>query len=64
MQIKKDCVVQFDYVLKDIAGQVVESSEGAGPTTYMHGHGGMLPALEMELAGLSDRTTSSVPSAI
>ncbi|MBV1932127.1 MAG: peptidylprolyl isomerase [Porticoccaceae bacterium] len=53
MQIKKDCVVQFAYVLKDIAGKVVESSEGAGPTTYMHGHGGMLPALEQELAGLS-----------
>ncbi len=53
MQIKKDCVVQFAYVLKDITGKVVESSEGAGPTTYMHGHGGMLPALEQELAGLS-----------
>ena len=52
MEIKKDCVVQFTYVLKDIAGKVVESSEGAGPTTYMHGHGGMLPALEKELAGL------------
>lgn len=53
MQIKKDCVVQFAYVLKDITGKVMESSEGAGPTTYMHGHGGMLPALEQELAGLS-----------
>ncbi len=53
MQIKKDCVVQFAYVLKDVAGKVVESSEGAGPTTYLHGHGGMLPALERELAGLS-----------
>ncbi len=53
MQIKKDCVVQFSYVLKDITGKVVESSEGAGPTTYMHGHGGMLPVLESELAGLS-----------
>ena len=53
MEIKKDCVVQFSYVLKDIAGNVVESSEGAGPTTYMHGHGGMIPALEKELTGLS-----------
>ncbi|HAD10271.1 MAG TPA: peptidylprolyl isomerase [Porticoccaceae bacterium] len=53
MEIRKDRVVQFDYVLKDAEGRVLESSEGAGPTTYLHGHGGMLPALEKELAGLS-----------
>ncbi len=53
MEIKKDCVVQFSYVLKDIAGKVLEDSQGGEPTTYMHGHGGMLPALEKELAGLS-----------
>lgn len=52
MEIRKDKVVQFDYVLKDAEGRVLESSDGAGPTTYLHGHGGMLPALEKELAGL------------
>lgn len=53
MEIKKDCVVQFAYVLKDIAGNVLETAQGSDAMTYMHGHGGMLPALEKELTGLS-----------
>ena len=53
MEIAKDCVVQFSYTLKDSAGKMLESSEGAGPTTYLHGHDAMLPMLERKLVGLS-----------
>ena len=53
MEITKDRIVQFNYELKDSKGRLLESSSGAGPTTYLHGHGGMLPALEKELTGLS-----------
>lgn len=60
MEIAKDCVVQFNYVLKDAAGNIVESSAGAGPTTYLHGQGGMLPALEQELTGLQAGAQVSV----
>lgn len=51
MQVGRDKVVQFNYWLKDAAGALLESSEGAGPTTYLHGHSGMLPGLEQALDG-------------
>lgn len=60
MEIAKDRIVQFSYELKDVAGKLVESSAGAGPTTYLHGHGGMLPALEKALAGLQAGAEVSV----
>lgn len=52
MKISKDAVVQFNYQLQDAAGKLLESSEGAGPTTYLHGRGAMLPSLEQVLEGL------------
>jgi len=51
MQISKDSVVEFEYSLKDSEGKVLENSDGGEPTVYLHGHGGMLPALEKELEG-------------
>lgn len=60
VDIAKDCVVQFSYVLKDDVGNILESSKVAGPTTYLHGHGGMLPSLEKELSGLGSGTEFSV----
>jgi FKBP-type peptidyl-prolyl cis-trans isomerase SlyD len=60
MDISKDCVVQFSYVLKDSVGNMLESSEGAGPTSYLHGHNAMLPALEKELAGQTSGAQFSV----
>lgn len=52
MRISRDTVVQFNYRLQDAAGKLLESSDGAGPTTYLHGHGAMLPDLERALEGL------------
>ena len=51
MQITKNTVVSIDYVLKDDAGQVLDSSEGAQPLAYLHGTGGIIPGLEAALAG-------------
>ncbi|OUS02304.1 peptidylprolyl isomerase [Gammaproteobacteria bacterium 54_18_T64] len=51
MKITKDSVVEFDYSLKDGEGKVLENSDGGEATVYLHGHGGMLPALEQELEG-------------
>lgn len=51
MQIADRTVVQFHYTLKDAAGAILESSRDAEPTAYLHGVGGILPALERELAG-------------
>jgi FKBP-type peptidyl-prolyl cis-trans isomerase SlyD len=52
MQIEKDRVVTFDYVLTDDAGVVLDKSV-RGPMHYLHGAGNIVPGLERALAGLS-----------
>ena len=51
MQIAKNTVVAIDYVLKDDKGQVLDSSEGREPLSYLHGAGTIIPGLERELDG-------------
>ncbi|MEM8680235.1 MAG: peptidylprolyl isomerase [Planctomycetota bacterium] len=51
MQIADNKVVSFDYVLKDDTGQVLDSSEGRQPLSYLHGAGGIIPGLERALVG-------------
>lgn len=46
--------VTIEYTLKLGDGQVVDTSEGREPLVYQHGAGQILPALEDELAGLSE----------
>lgn len=58
--IEKDHVVSFQYVLKDVEGKVLETSAQEDPTVYLHGHNGMLPALERELAGVTAGTALNV----
>jgi FKBP-type peptidyl-prolyl cis-trans isomerase SlyD len=51
MQVAENTVVDIDYTLTDDDGQVLDSSEGRGPLTYLHGVGGIIPGLERELDG-------------
>ena len=51
MQITRDCVASFHYVLKDETGIELESSAGSDPMTYLHGHGSLLPGLESAMEG-------------
>ncbi|MBR5672523.1 MAG: FKBP-type peptidyl-prolyl cis-trans isomerase [Spirochaetales bacterium] len=51
MKIGKNTVVTFDYILKDEDGNVLEDTEGQG-SSYLHGYGNLLPALEEALEGL------------
>tara|TARA_R110001592_G_scaffold177076_2_gene417344 strand:- start:158024 stop:158527 length:504 start_codon:yes stop_codon:yes gene_type:complete len=51
MQITKDTVVTFHYTLKDDAGVEVESSHGAEPIAYLHGHGAIISGIEKGLEG-------------
>lgn len=53
MQIAKDTVVSFEYTLTDPSGKVLDKSEGRGPLTYLHGHGGIIPGLESQMEGKS-----------
>ena len=44
-------VVSLNYTVKDDADQVIDSSEGAEPLTYLHGANNVIPGLEAALAG-------------
>lgn len=51
MQITADKVVSFHYRLSETGGELLETSYEADPTLYLHGHSGLLAALEAELEG-------------
>ncbi|MBN2694993.1 peptidylprolyl isomerase [bacterium] len=49
MKVSLDKVVSIDYTLTNLEGTVIDSSEGHGPLSYLHGHGNIIPGLEREL---------------
>ena len=51
MQIARNTVAAFHYTLTDDAGQVIDSSEGREPLTYLHGAGHIVPGLEKQMEG-------------
>ena len=51
MLISRNKVVRFDYTLTDDNAQVLDSSEGGEPLTYLHGGGNIIPGLESALEG-------------
>ncbi len=51
MKIGNNKVVSFDYRLSNDAGETLDSSEGHGPLTYLHGANNIIPGLERELEG-------------
>ena len=53
MKIADKTVVSIDYTLKNAAGEVVDSSNGAEPLSYIHGAQQIVPGLERELTGLA-----------
>jgi FKBP-type peptidyl-prolyl cis-trans isomerase SlyD len=65
MIISKNLVVSFDYTLTDGNKEVLDSSSGSGPLSYLHGYENIIPGLEKELEGKSegDAFTVTVPAA-
>ncbi|MGE5234983.1 MAG: FKBP-type peptidyl-prolyl cis-trans isomerase [Acidobacteriota bacterium] len=65
MKISKDAAVSFHYTLTDQSGEVLDTSSGREPLTYLHGHDQIIPGLERQLEGLQpgDRATLAVPAA-
>ena len=51
MHIEKNRVVTLHYTLRDEQGNVIESSTGRVPLSYLHGKGNIIPGLEQALAG-------------
>ena len=53
MTIENNKVVKCHYVLRDgtPTGELIESTEGAEPLSYIQGIGAMIPTFEQQLAG-------------
>jgi FKBP-type peptidyl-prolyl cis-trans isomerase SlyD len=51
MNITKDRVVSIDYTLTDAGNNTLDSTDGADPLTYLHGHENIIPGLEKALEG-------------
>ena len=52
MKITNNSVAAFHYTLKNDEGEVVDTSEGQEPLTYLHGAMNIVPGLEQTLEGL------------
>ncbi len=51
MQITKHSVASIHYTLTDNQGNVLDSSDGREPLTYIHGMGNLIPGMEEGLEG-------------
>lgn len=60
MQAAANTVVTIDYTLTGNDGEVIDTSEGRGPLTYLHGHGNIIPGLENALEGKGEGEELSV----
>ena len=49
--IGDNVVVSMHYKLTNNDGDVLDSSEGGDPLSYLHGAGNLIPGLEKELTG-------------
>lgn len=63
MNIADETVASFHYTLKNDAGEVLDSSSGAEPLTYLHGTGNIIPGLENALVGkkAGDKLQVTIP---
>ncbi|HLF34467.1 MAG TPA: peptidylprolyl isomerase [Cyclobacteriaceae bacterium] len=53
MRIQKDKVVSIHYTLKDKEGNILDTSSGREPLTYLHGNGNLISGMEEGLEGKS-----------
>lgn len=53
MEVKDDLVVSLDYTLRLDDGEVIDSSQGVGPLSFLQGRGQIIEGLERELYGMS-----------
>ena len=51
MKIEQNKVGQIHYTLKNAQGDVLDTSEGHAPLSYLHGTGSLIPGMERALEG-------------
>lgn len=54
MTAEKNTVVTIDYTLRDGSGEVLDTSEGREPISFVQGAGNIVPGLEKEIEGKSE----------
>jgi FKBP-type peptidyl-prolyl cis-trans isomerase SlyD len=52
-KIEPNSVISIHYVLRNDEGDILDSSEGQEPLSYLHGAQNIIPGLEAALEGLS-----------
>ncbi len=60
MEVTKDSVVQFHYVLRNDLGEEIESTEGGDPVAYLHGYNNVIVGLEEAFQGKTAGDSFSV----
>lgn len=60
MKIEADKVVSIDYTLKDDKGEVLDTSEGKEPLSFIFGNGSIISGLENALEGKTEGESLSV----
>ena len=65
MKVTDNKVVLLNYTLKNVAGEVLDSSDGNDPLAYIHGIGSIVEGLENALTGkqAGDKLDVSVEAA-
>lgn len=53
LTVAANLVVGFHYTLQDVSGELIDTSDGAGPLEYLHGHQSIIDGLERALDGKS-----------
>jgi FKBP-type peptidyl-prolyl cis-trans isomerase SlyD len=53
MNIEDNKVATINYILRNDAGEILDSSEEHEPLSYIHGMGNIIPGLESQLLGKS-----------
>ena len=60
MLVTKNNVVTINYTLSDDEGNILDTSEGREPLSYLHGVGALISGLESALEGKTDGDSFSV----
>lgn len=60
MKVGQDTAVTIHYTLKGPDGQVLDTSIGREPLTYLHGHNQIIPGLEDRLEGAEAGSTLEI----
>jgi len=53
LRVAANRVIGFHYTLRDVSGELIDTSDGAGPLEYLHGHQSIIDGLERALEGKS-----------